>query len=446
MSQSLATKLTERELAPKLPRGPRLPSIVQAAMLVWRPTAFFEDCARRYGDVFTIRIPTQPPHVFFSDPEAVKDIFIGDPEVLRAGAGNVVLQPILGRNSLLLLDGARHLRERRLMLPSFHGERMATYGDVMRTITERAIEEWPIGKPFPIHPVMQQITLDVILRTVFGIDDQPAFAALRDRLTRVTSSVANPALLLPALQRDWGRLSPWGRTVRLQRDVRALLTAEFESRRRQGATGDDVLSILLAARDENGEPMTDEELHDQMLTLLLAGHETTATALAWTFHHLFANPDILDRVRDALREGPAEDLLDAVAKEALRLTPIIPEVGRLLDVPMRIGGWDLPAGVIAAPSIYLAHRRPERWPKPDEFDPDRFLHSRPTPYEFFPFGGGTRRCLGMAFALYEMRVVLRTILSRVSLRAAGKSKTRIVRRSITLAPSGGVPVVVERNG
>jgi cytochrome P450 len=291
---------------------------------------------------------------------------------------------------------------------------------------------------------MQQITLDVIFRTVFGFDDSPALAPLRDRLTRLVGSIASPATLMSFMQWDLGPRSPWGRYVRLRRETHELLGAAIDARRRGDGSGNDVLSILLLARDEDGQPMSDAELRDQMITLLLAGHETTATALAWTFQHLFENPEIFARMRAALRDGNGDELVDSAAKEALRLTPIVPEVGRMLDAPTRIGDWDLPAGVVVAPSIYLAHRRPERWPEPERFDPDRFLDSRPTPYEFFPFGGGVRRCLGMAFALYEMRIVLSTILSRVELRAAKPGPARIVRRSITLAPDGGVPVVVDR--
>ncbi|MGH7806242.1 MAG: cytochrome P450 [Candidatus Binatia bacterium] len=430
-------------MTPSLPPGPRRPALAQAFALWRHPVPFFDDCRRRFGETFTLRLPTRPPYVFFSHPDAVKDIFGGDPDTLRAGEASVILEPILGPNSLLLLDGPRHLRERRLMLPSFHGERMAVYGEIMRSITERAIDRWPIGAAFPIHAEMQQITLDVIFRTVFGFDDSPALAPLRDRLTRLVGSIANAATLMPFMQWDLGPRSPWGRYVRLRRETHELLGAAIEARRNGDGSGDDVLSILLLARDEDGQPMTDAELRDQMITLLLAGHETTATALTWTFHHLFANPAILEHALGELREGTPDELLDAIAKESLRLTPIVPEVGRMLDTPLRIGDWDLPAGVVAAPSIYLAHRRPERWPEPDRFDPERFLGSRPTPYEFFPFGGGVRRCLGMAFALYEMRIVLATILSRVSIRAAEPGPARIVRRSITLAPEGGVPVVVE---
>jgi cytochrome P450 len=376
----------------------------------------------------------------------VREIFTGDDDDLRAGEANVVLRPLLGVNSVLFLDGDRHARERRLMLPPFHGERMLAYADTMRAITDDVLDRWPVGRPFPIHPEMQAITLEIILRTVFGLE-AGALAVLRDLLRRWIASALNPLLLWPLLQVDFGRMSPWGRLLRLKREIDALLLAEI-ARRREAGAGEraDVLSLLLAARDEEGRPMRDEELLDEMITLLVAGHETTATALAWTFHHLLANPDVLEACRAEARAssgGFAQlSLLDAVVKETLRLNPVITEVGRRLTRPMRIGGRDIPAGVAVGPCIYLVHRRPDVWPDPERFDPARFVGTRPSPYEFLPFGGGSRRCLGMAFALYEMKVVLATVLARAELAPMRGYRMKVVRRSITMAPSRGMPVVV----
>jgi cytochrome P450 family 110 len=436
-----------------MPPGPTSAPIIQALHLWLRPIAFVEECRRRYGEAFTLRVPTFPPEVHFSDPEAIREIFTADAEDLRAGEANVIIEPLLGAHSLLLLDGSRHLRQRRLLLPPFHGERMQAYGETMRDITDREIASWPIGRPFPIRRAMQRITLDVILRTVFGMDDGPLLATVRERIERLLAVGTNPTILLPPLRRDLGPLSPWGRLVRARREVHDVLTAEIARRRVPGAPArDDVLSLLVAARDEDGSPMPDDDLRDQMMTLLFAGHETTATALAWAFYRILERPDVLAAIRAEHRrvvgDGPfcAEhvarlDYLDATVKEALRLDPIIPDVGRRLVRPMRIGGWELPAGVVAAPSIHLAHRRPGRWPEPELFRPERFLGARPGPYEFLPFGGGVRRCLGMAFALYEMKVVLARVLSRVELRVAPGYRPRPVRRSVTLAPSRGMPVV-----
>jgi cytochrome P450 len=398
-------------------------------------------------------MPVGTPYVLFTSPAAVREIFTGDEEDLRAGEANFVLRPLLGAHSLLLLDGARHARERRLMLPPFHGERMLAYGETMRTVADQVIERWPLGEPFPIHREMQAITLEIILRTVFGLEGD-TLDGLRDRLRRWVSLVLSPALLLPRLQIDLGSLSPWGRLVQLKREIDGMLFAEMARRRAPGATPrQDILSLLLEARDEHGEPMRVEEVRDELMTLLVAGHETTATSLAWTFHHLLANPAALEACRAEIRSvvgaSPVTPeqvnrlpYLDATVKEALRLNPVITEVGRRLERPMRIGGRDLPAGISVGPCIYLIHRRPDLWANPETFDPARFVGARPSPYEFLPFGGGVRRCLGMAFALYEMKVVLAEVLARVDLRSAPGYRMRIVRRSITMAPSKGMPVVV----
>jgi len=304
---------------------------------------------------------------------------------------------------------------------------------------------------------MQAITLDVILRTVFGLDEGALLDRLRECLRRLMAFVSGTLgvlLLMPWLQRDLGPFTPGGRFVRLAREVDDLLFAEIARRRAEGVAGRaDILSMLIAARDEDGQPMSDQELRDEMVTLLLAGHETTATSLAWAFHRLLGRPDVLGKLRAELRAavdgGCIEpehvarlEYLDAVVKETARLSPVISQVSRRLQAPMRIGGCDLPAGVVASPCIYLTHRRPDLWPNPARFDPERFIGARPNPYAFFPFGGGVRRCIGAAFATYEMKVVLAEVLTRVELRAAPGYTVRTVRRTVTLAPSGGMPVVV----
>jgi cytochrome P450 len=396
----------------------------------------------------------------FSDPDAIKTIFTGDEEDLRAGEANYRLEPILGKHSLLILDGREHLRERRLLQPPFHGDRMLAYGVVMRDIAAAAVDRWPTtGRPFAVHPQMQGITLDVILRTVFGLDEGPAKRDLRAALLDLLNLGANPQLLLAAQQSSNGKggngASPAVRFTTARERVDRLLFAEIAARRLADVTHRaDILSLLVQATYEDGRPLEDRALRDELMTILLAGHETTATALAWAVSHVLTHPDVRTRILDELRETGTAPLdpqrvtrleyLDAVCRETLRLTPIIPLVGRRLTRPMRIGGIDLPAGAVAAPCIYLAHRRPERWPEPERFRPERFLETKPTPYEFLPFGGGVRRCLGMAFALVEMKIVLAEVLTRVELRAAPGYQVRVVRRSVTLAPSEGMPVVVER--
>jgi len=444
-----------------LPPGPGAPPFVQMMHWVWRPIPFMEDCARRYGDCFTVRFPLfgrpgdRPPVVFMSDPEAVREIFTGDESNLLAGEANAPLEPIVGRHSLLLLDGAHHMHERRLMMPPFHGERMQAYGDAMREVTDRVIDGWQAERPFALHPSMQRITLEVILRTVFGLEDGARMTHLRDLLTRLLSIGRNPLALLPWFRFELGGMTPWGRLARAAREVDAVLLDEIRRRRAAGGAGrDDVLSMLVEARDETGRPMTDEELRDEMITLLVAGHETSATTLCWVFNRILPRPDMLEKLRAELRRVvgssalaprhvPQLEYLDATIKETLRLNPIIPIVGRRLRRPMRVGGRDLPAGTIVAPCIYLTHRRPDAWPDPERFDPDRFVGQRTSPYAFFPFGGGVRRCLGMAFALYEMKIVVAEILARVALRAAPGYRVRVVRRGITFAPSKGMPVVVD---
>jgi len=440
----------------RLPPGPSAPTIVQGLRFAFRPVRFLEDCAARYGDPFTLRMPVGPPFVFFSAPAAVREIFTAADDDLHGGEATEVLRPIVGAKSILLLDGARHERERRLMMPPFHGERMIAYGEVMRGVAGAVLERWPTGRPFRVQDEMQRITLDVILRAVFGVEEGGAMTALREKLVRFVAVSMNPLWLWPRLQIDLGRRSPWGRFLRLRAEVHDALRAEIGRRRAPGAPAcDDVLSLLVAARDEHGNPMTDDELLDEMMTLLLAGHETTATALSWTIYRILSTPGVLGRIQAEFAEagggGPVApehigrlEYLDATIKETMRLNPIIPDVGRYLKTPMRIGGWELPEGVAVAPAIYLTHRRADVWDDPLRFDPERFVGKRPSPYEFYPFGGGVRRCLGMAFALYEMKIVLAEVLSRVELSIVPGYRVRLVRRSITFAPSEGLPVVMER--
>lgn len=449
-----------------LPAGPPTRSIVNMVRWVARPLPWLDQLQARYGNVFTMYLPRlAAPVVIFAEPSAVRDLWTGDPHDLNAGQANVILRSVLGKDSLLVLDGERHLRERRLMLPPFHGERMKAYGDAMREVTSREIDRWPVGRPFPVHESTQAITLDVIMRTIFGVgSDDPRLAPLRDALVRFTtlgtSRIGTAFLLMTPPDRaeqlqelatkPWGRVLPWAPIVRAAQETDRLVRELIAARRREGTQGrTDILSMLLEARDEHGVPMTDDQLRDEMLTLLVAGHETTATTLAWTLHHLLQHPDWLARIRAEVREVGTTDLdklvlLDAAIKETLRLTPIIPMVGRVLGKPMTIGGIDLPAGAVALACIYLVHRRADLWADPLRFDPNRFVGKKADPSTYFPFGGGARRCLGMAFASYEMKIVLATILARTDLAAAPGRAIKLVRRGITFAPSGGMPIVVTR--
>ncbi len=457
-----------------LPPGPTDPSAVQLARWIRAPIPFMHECARKYGDTFTVRFPRIGPVVMFSSPAAIKDIFTTDPEEAHAGEANLVLRSILGENSLLLLDGKRHIRERKMMMPPFHGERMREYGAAMREAAIRRIETWPRGAPLRLHGETQAITRDVILETVFGFEGRER-ERMREILTRFVDLgtsplgtlmllVLPPDLLESLLESDSVRLGPldlarvlpWTPLVRAGKQVDESLYEILRARRASADTAkrNDVLSMLLSARDEHGEPMSDVELRDEMMTLLLAGHETTATTLAWTVHFVLANPHVhakvvaeIDRVRGdrplSIDDVPALEYLDATIKESMRLLPIVSLIGRRLQKPLRIGGWDLDRGAGAVGCIHLAHRNPSVWRDPERFEPERFLGRKPTAYEWFPFGGGTRRCLGMAFAMYEMRIVLAEIFSRRALRAVDAHDVVPVRRGITLAPKGGVRVIAD---
>ncbi len=429
-----------------LPPGP---GPVQSLRYSVRPFEFLRDCAWRYGDAFTMRL-VGPPALVVSHPDAVRQVFAA--EATSAGAPNAeFLAPIVGWRSVLVLDGAPHFRDRRLMGPPFHGERMHAYGRVMREVTDRDLERWPVGTPFAVQPQMQAITLEVIMRAVFGIEAGPRLARLRAhllRLLRLADGIGALFVAVPFLRFELGGLTPWGRFLRERAAFRDILGAEFAERRTTpDARREDILSLLIAARDERGEPMTDDELFDEMFTLLMAGHETTAAALAWALYHVLSHADVLARVQDELRgtDDPSKlEYLDAVIKESARLSPTFPlAMPRRLDAPMRVAGWDVPAGVSVCPAIYLTHHRADLWPDPDRFDPERFLGRRPDPSTFYPFGGGVRRCLGASFATYEIKVVLARVLSRVALHLAPGYRMRPKLRGVAVAPSAGTPVVVE---
>ena len=393
---------------------------------------------RRYGDVFTIRIGGEPPWVMLAHPDAVREVFTGDPAVLHAGKANLVLRPLVGHASVLLLDGPQHLRERKLMLPPFHGSRMAGYRDLIAAIAREHIAAWPRGSALALAPHMQAITLDVVLRVIFGVDaDSARLDALRDRLRAMLARVLGGGAMIAMSTIGPERVERSGLFDRWLRPVDALLQEQISERR--AAPGDDVLSLLLAARHEDGEPMTDRELRDELVTLLVAGHETTATALSWTIERLTRQPGGWR----ALRDG-GDAYAEAAAKEALRLRPVLPLVLRNLQRPARIAGMDLDAGTVVAPSIYLVHRRPELYPDPAAFRPERFLGPDPQggTYTWIPFGGGIRRCLGAAFALLELRVVLAEVAAAVDAAPADPQPERTARRGITLIPRRGAEVVL----
>lgn len=430
-----------------LPPGPRQPSVVQLVEFTRRPLAWLEACGRRYGDPFTVRIPGYAPFVFAAAPDLIRSIFTGDDEVLHAGKANVVLEPLVGRHSVLLLDGAPHLRQRRLLSPPMRGERMQAYAGIIAGIAEAEVARMPRGEAFALHGHMQAIALDVILRAVFGVEEGARMSALRRLILEVLEPPPALMAFLPPRYLDFPG-SPFRTFKRRRRALARALLEVVAARRSAGDGGADILSLLLAARDDEGRPMSDDELVDELITMLAAGHETTATALSWLFACLLEHPAEEARLRDELAAAAAPEAyaalpyLDAVIKETLRLRPIVPDVVRQLQRPMRFAGFDLPAGVHLVPCIHLAHRRSEVYPEPARFRPERFLGVRPDPYAWLPFGGGIRRCLGMAFALYEMKIVTGVVLARLRLRLDRPGTVRVVRRSVTLAPRGGTRVRV----
>ncbi len=426
-----------------LPPGPRVPALVQMARWVVHPLRLLDECHARYGDVFTFRAPVDGNLVIIGDPVLIREVLIADPDTLLAGAGNAtLLEPLLGTHSLLTLDGAAHQRQRRLLSPAFHGERMHAYARTMREVTEASLATWPLRAPFALHDMMQSITLDVILRTVFGLTATDRHG-VREKLVALLAVATNPWILVPGLLGLNPIAIPWLRIARRKRAVDTALYAVIADRRRGPSGGTDVLAMMLEARDEHGAGMSDVELRDELMTLLLAGHETTATSLAWTFDQLLQHPAAMQRLRDELAGG-REEYLDAVIRETLRLRPIVPLIGRVVAKPFPLGRWSIPVGTRLAPSIYLAGRRAEAYPDPTAFRPERWLGVKPDPYTWLPFGGGSRRCIGMAFAQFEMRLVLQTLVQRTRLQLAGGPAT-VVRRGITLAPTRGRRVtLIER--
>ncbi|HYH62701.1 MAG TPA: cytochrome P450 [Solirubrobacterales bacterium] len=426
-----------------LPPGPSAPPIVQTARWLFRPIEFMNACRERHGDSFSVMfLGFETPMVMISDPEAIKALYRGRENGLPPGR-TLTLEPVMGSRSVLLLEGDEHLSRRKAMLPAFHGERMRQYDSLIAEAIRSEIARWPVGSAFPIHPRMQAVTLEVILRAVFGITDSERLERMRGVLAQMLSELASPRLQLRVLlARRFGRRDPMD-DVRLQgKAADDLIRSEIAERReRPEVERDDILSMLMAARFEDGGEISDGELRDQLITLLLAGHETTATALAWTFDLLLRHPRTLEKLRAELG-GDGDEYLRAVIAEALRLRPVVPLAGRRLQTELRVHGNQLPEGTDVTPAIWLAHTNPDVYPEPLEFRPERFLDGAPETYAWIPFGGGVRRCLGAAFAEFEMRIVLREVLSRCDLELASSRPERIARRNITFSPRRGTRVKV----
>jgi cytochrome P450 len=427
-----------------LPPEPKIPPLLQTLRWAFRPIPFMEDCRRRFGDSFSVRfLGFERPMVLISDPDAIKALYRQREQALPPGR-NIILEPILGSKSLLIQEGAEHLSRRKLMLPPFHGERMRSYEQTMNEIVSAEVDSWPLHSVFPIHARMQAVTLEVILRVVFGVSSGSRLDRLREMLSTVLQETATPGrqVLGLALAR-FGGDGPFAHFQDQLREVDELLMAEIAEHRARPDLEDreDILSMLMTAEFEDGTRMEDRELRDQLMTLLLAGHETTATALAWTFDLLLRHPAALGRLRDELAAGD-EDYLRATITESLRLRPVIPLAGRRLAQDLEADGLTLPAGSDVTPAIWLTHTRADVYPEPFAFKPERFLEEGPDTYAWIPFGGSVRRCIGATFAEFEMRIVLREVLTRCELRKADPRPERTGRRNITLSPKDGTPVVV----
>ncbi len=397
----------------------------------------------RYGDLFTVPLLVFGTGVYVADPEAIRDMLTGDQSDLHAGEANAPLGAALGDHSVLLLDGPEHLRQRRLLLPPFQGSAVGGFREVIREVAEAEVSGWAAGDRFVARERMRSLTFEVIARAVFGVTDPERIERLRRALTAVMDLA--PLFLMPNfLRRDFGRFSPWGLVQRRLRAADELLYGEIDRRRLDAdlEQRSDVLSLLLRARDEEGKPMTNMELRDELMTMLLAGHETTATGLAFAFDLLPRNPRVLARLREELAAGD-DAYLDAVVTETLRLRPVLDASERTLTRPRTIGGWELPAGIRVYPAIAVVHHREDLYPAPDEFRPERFLDGGAASYSWLPFGGGIRRCIGAALAQAEMAEVIRTVVTRVDLRPARAKPDPVVMRGVTLVPKYGTPLVVE---
>ena len=421
----------------------RLPRSVQTARFVARPIAFLERSRRELGETFQARLYGPGDVVFISDPPSLKALFAADRVNTIAPGRNVILEPLLGPGSLLLQEDDEHLRRRKLMLPPFHGQRMRAYEEVIREATERAIASWPRGEEIALHPSMQAITLEVILRAVFGVEDAGRRRALSEALVEILASTASPAAVGYAIS-GLRRLPLYRRLNELRGRADRALHDEIAERRADPQVGsrEDILSLLVSARFEDGSRMGDAELRDQLMTLLLAGHETTATGLAWAFDLVLHDRDVHQRLRAEVEAGDHE-YLDAVVNEALRVRPVVPFTGRKLRAEAELGGFGLPRGTVVMAGIYLVHTRSDVYEDPYAFRPERFLVAEPPDtFSWIPFGGGTRRCIGAAFAQFEMRIAIETILREVELRAATPELERPVRRNVTLSPALGTRALI----
>jgi cytochrome P450 len=446
MTATVPTAPSERAPTAELPPGPNLPGWVQAALTGFRPPWYFRLCQRRYGDIIRMRMPLTLDYVYVADPDAVRTIFRGEPTVFHAGEANgSILEPILGPASVLVTDEAQHTRQRRLMSPPFHGSAVRGQTEIMAEIAAAEIDQWTVGTPFPVLPSMRRLTLEVILRTVIGAEKEDRLAHLREVLPPVVDIAAIDLLAVgyPKLRDHW----PWTRLRHKRARADEALHDEITATRADPNLDDrsDVLAMLVRATDEDGSVMDDAELRDQLITLLLAGHETTATGLSWTFERLTRHPAILQNAQQAAIDDD-DEYLDNVVTESLRVRPVIADVARKLTADIELNGYRVPKGTVVAPAIVLIQTDERAYPDAKTFDPDRWYDRHTDPFTWLPFGGGNRRCLGAAFATTEMRVVLKETLRRVKLAPTHVKDERARIRHVTFVPhKGGVVTVTGRH-
>jgi cytochrome P450 len=431
----------------QLPPGPKAPATWQTISNWTRPTAGLLRARKRYGKRFTVRLLGQPPFVILSDPEDIKEVFQSPPEVLHPGEGARVLEPIVGPNSVILLDEAPHLQQRKLLLPAFHGESMQNLAGLMTDLTEREVASWPREQAIALHPRLQRLTLEIVLRAVFGLEQGTQLNRLRELLTQILEFGDNPLSLLPFAQRALAGRGPVGRLERLSEEANQLIFELIDQRRREGEGGPDVLALLLAAQHEDGSPTSPTELRDELVTALVAGHETTASQLAWAFEQLAREPSVLERLAEELASDPDDAYLTATIYEIMRRRPVLINAEpRLVKQPVTIGGVSYPPGVVLISSAYLVHHDPDIYSDPHAFRPERFLEQAggraPGTYTWLSFGGGRRRCLGASFAMLEMKVVLRAVIEHNVLLPVGDRPETARRRSITISPSRGCEVIL----
>jgi cytochrome P450 len=426
-----------------MPPGPRSPGVVQTLEWMYRPVSFIESCRRRYGDIFSLRLGPGRNTVVVAEAAAARQVMRGDPDVFRAGDANGILRPVVGPASLLVLDGEEHMRHRRILLPAFGAQHGPAFAEAVEDATRHRVASWRAGETLELQREMEAISLDAILSLALGPGPDERLAQFRTLVPEMMRRCASPFTLLPYFRHELGGITPYAHLQEVLDELDGhFLDAIVEKQASSVEDAVDCLSLLCAATDENGTPLSNREIRDELLTMIMAGYETTSSALAWAFERLLRSPEVMERLQDDLSRG-REDYLDAIVKEVLRLRPVVPVVARKVQEEVALNGHRIPAGSVLMVSLFLLHRDPALHSEPDEFRPDRFLDGEDgEPWQ--PFGGGVRRCLGASFAQLEMKVVIRAVLAAAALRTAHSADEPIARKRFTFAPAYGARATVER--